>query len=340
MNACIYCKKEGVENFKGVEHVIPQSFGKFSSDTPTLRNVCDECNTYFGKELDLLLARDTIEGVTRSKKGITSDAKGAPKSLIFSLEETEENGEYGGALLGPPDPKTGKGGLLLPQFWIWNIKKDKWERYRLDQIKDVKIIEDEHGGTTPGSRQMRIYGPSKERYDEVVAELKKYNIPYREKEMMDEIPFLKNVDPDGKVIVRGTIEGTIDKRHRRAIAKVLFNFATYYIGEAETVKPEWDKARNFIRYDGDTLLGRITQKPFWTGEEKDNLRFASDSYNVRIENQGGHVVGVIQIYNIFTYEFILVENHSVPEEAEVAYRFTPGQKPYLGYKMDHPVDLS
>lgn len=336
MTKCIYCKNEDQENFKGVEHVIPQSFGKFGSKTPTLKCVCDACNTYFCKELDLLLARDTLEGVTRSKKGIKSEAKNPPKSLKFKLEEVPENGEYGGALLGGPDPVTGQHRPLLPQFWIKNIQTEEWEKYMVGEIKNLSVTEEKYGATTPGSRQMRVMGPSREKYEDVKAELKKYNIPYREKEMLNEIPFLKDVDPEGKVIVRGTIDGKVDKAHKRAFVKVLFNFATYYIGEDETLKHEWDNARQFVRYDGETLKWRVSQKPFWNGQENGDLRFQDDSYNLRIENQNGNVVGVIQIYNLFTHEIILVENYTLSPNQEVAYRFTPGEEPYFGIKMDKP----
>lgn len=336
MTQCIYCKNQNPENFKGVEHVIPQSFGKFGSKTPTLKCVCDECNAYFAKELDLLLARDTLEGVTRSKKGIVSGAKNPPKSITFKLEEIPENGEFGGALLGGPDPVTGQHRPLLPQFWIMNIQTESWERYRLDEIKNIIISDEKYGPTTPGSRKMKVMGPSQEKYNDVLAELKKYNIPFRVTDMLDEIPFLKDIDPEGKVIVRGTIDGKLSKAHRRAFAKVLFNFATYYIGQEETLKPDWDEARNFIRHDGEGLKWRVSQKPFWDGQEHADLRFQSDSCNLRIENQNGNVVGIIQIYNLFTHEAILVENHQLPPKHEIAYRFTPGEEPYLGIKMSKP----
>lgn len=334
---CIYCKKQGRENFKGVEHVIPQSFGKFGTKTPTLKCVCDECNAYFSKELDLLLARDTLEGVTRSKKGIPSNAKNHPKSLKFALEEVPENGQYGGALLAAPDPKTGQPGVLVPQFWIRNIQKNEWEKYHISEIRSLKITDDKYGPTTPGSRQMRIMGPSQEKHDEVIEELKKYDIPFRVTESLGEIPFLKGADPESKIEIAVTITGTIDKRHKRAFVKTLFNFAIYYIGESETSKSEWDKVRQFVRYDGETLKARYTHKPFWDGQEQDNLRFKDNSYNLRIENQNRNVVGVIQLYNLFTYEFILIEGYNIASEQEVAYRFTPGEEPYLGVKMTKPA---
>ncbi|MEI6553053.1 MAG: HNH endonuclease [bacterium] len=336
MNKCIYCKKQSTEGFKGVEHVIPQSFGKFSSKTPTLKCVCDECNAYFSKELDLLLARDTLEGVTRSKRGISSQAKNPPKSLKFRLEEVSENGEFGGALIGGPDPVTGQHRPLLPQFWIKNIQTEDWEKYQITEIKDIVITDEKYGPTTPGNRKMKVMGPSQEKYDEVLTELKKYNIPFRVTDTLKEIPFLKDIDPEGKVVVRGTIDVKLDKTHRRAFAKVLFNFATYYIDQQETLKPEWDKARDFIRYDSEALKWGVSQKPFWNGQEHGNLRFQNDSYNLRIENQNGNVVGVIQIYNLFTHEAILVENYQLPSECEIAYRFTPGEEPYLGVKMPKP----
>jgi hypothetical protein len=334
---CIYCKKEGLEHFKGVEHVIPKSFGKFGAQTPTLKCVCDECNAYFSKELDLLLARDTLEGITRSKKGIPSSRKNAPKNLRFTLAEEPENGELGGALLGAPDPVTGKGGLIIPQFWVYNIQNNDWEKYTLEQIKDIKMTDEKYGPATPGSRKYKIFGPSQEKHDEVVAEVKRCGIPFREGEVLEQPPFLKNADSEGKVEIGVHIEGTINQSHKRAFVKTLFNFATYYIGELETKKPKWDKTRQFVRYEGETLKGRYTQKPFWDGQEQENLRFESNSYNLRIENQGGDVIGVIQLYNLFTYEFILVEGYNINPEQEIAYRFTPGEEPYLGVKMTKPA---
>jgi hypothetical protein len=33
---CIYCPQTDPDRFRGVEHVIPQGFGRFGSETPTL----------------------------------------------------------------------------------------------------------------------------------------------------------------------------------------------------------------------------------------------------------------------------------------------------------------
>jgi hypothetical protein len=61
---CIYCSQTDPNRFRGVEHVIPQGFGRFGSATSTLDCVCDDCNAYFGRELDQLLTRETLEGIS------------------------------------------------------------------------------------------------------------------------------------------------------------------------------------------------------------------------------------------------------------------------------------
>lgn len=56
----IYCKQDDPTKFKGIEHVVPQAFGKFGPQTPTLECVCDDCNAHFGKNHDIYLARETV----------------------------------------------------------------------------------------------------------------------------------------------------------------------------------------------------------------------------------------------------------------------------------------
>ena len=50
------------------------------------------------------------------------------------------------------------------------------------------------------------------------------------------------------------------------------------------------------------VLARVSTKPFW-GEELASPRFDDDSYNVQVENVGPDLIGVIQLFNLSTYEF-------------------------------------
>lgn len=71
---CIYCTRDLPKTgYKSKEHVIPKAFGKFSPNNLTLKYlVCDECNQKYGKTIDLILARGSLETVDRLKYGIKS----------------------------------------------------------------------------------------------------------------------------------------------------------------------------------------------------------------------------------------------------------------------------
>ena len=62
---CIYCLVDKEANcFIKVEHVIPQSFGLFKNNL-TLKCVCDVCNQFFGDNLEMIMGRDSFEGLFR-----------------------------------------------------------------------------------------------------------------------------------------------------------------------------------------------------------------------------------------------------------------------------------
>src|SRR6202008_1832570 len=124
----------------------------------------------------------------------------------------------------------------------------------------------------------------------------------------------------------------IDKPHKRAIAKILMNFVAFHLGRDEALKPRWDFLRRYVRDGEAEIKARLSQRPFWTGQETGELRFPDDSINVRIENLDGHILGAIQFYNLHTYEMILVENDSLGSAEEVGRRYTPGELPIEGEK--------
>ena len=77
---CIYClQARPVSAFRHREHVMSRCFGTFRPDNLILREVvCDECNQYFGENIELILGRDSIEGILRYRHGIKPEK--APRS--------------------------------------------------------------------------------------------------------------------------------------------------------------------------------------------------------------------------------------------------------------------
>lgn len=326
--SCIYCKTQDPELFKGVEHLIPQSFGTFGSDTPTLDCVCDECNNLFGRTIDQAFARDSWEGVTRYKQGIKSSEKRLQTRLKFSINDEGDMGGFVGARLGGVDSQTGH--ILPPpsQFQILNVQTDEYEVYNFSEIKDIKLSDEKYGAK--GTRKIKLFAPSDAEYDALVEELKKVGID-NSKSTKFRAPFIEGKEDGEKVSIPVFVEGTIDGTIKRAIVKILLNFAAKYIGVDEVLKPEWDKSRDYVRLNSEPLQGRLNNAPFW-GEETDTMRFQGDSFNIIIDNEGKNVVGKLQAYNFYTYEFILVENYNIPADAGKGARFTSGQKPHFAEK--------
>lgn len=316
--------------FGSKEHVLLKSFGTFGSNTPTLDCVCDQCNWFFGKQLDQPFARDTLEGITRYKRGLVSRELRRQKGMRFSIADGEEGGELAGVRVKGIDSTTGK--ILGPigQFLALNVITERYDVFPKEEIRGLKLPEDVYG--KPGEGRYRVLASSRQEYDAVVEALRNAGISYREKGswrpgIVDKIKAGETVE------LPVMIEGIIGDVTKRALVKMLFNFATYYFGKSETLMREWDKVRRFVRYGGEPLRMRASDKPFWNGQETEHVRFLDDSYNLRIENYKGDVIGAIQFYNLITYEFILVENYSLPPHEEIAYRFTPGEEPRKGIKI-------
>lgn len=97
---CIYCLEEkGSHNFKKIEHVIPKSFGAFKNNFVLKETVCDECNQYFGDNLEIDLARDTYEGsITRYDHGIKKPSEfksmGKKSRIKVRVKEGPLKGSY------------------------------------------------------------------------------------------------------------------------------------------------------------------------------------------------------------------------------------------------------
>lgn len=120
----IYCNQDDPVKFRGVEHVIPQAFGTFGPDTPTLECVSDDCNSFFGRNLDQYLARETVEGVIRYRRGIFSSEVRPQKHLKIALEPGPETGSFAGMKVAIDGTK---GELMRPlaQFQILNQRTGK-----------------------------------------------------------------------------------------------------------------------------------------------------------------------------------------------------------------------
>ena len=326
-DVCIYCDETDQAKFSGREHVIPQAFGKFGAKTPTLRCVCDGCNAIFGRQLDQMLARDTPEGVSRYHQGIYSSEMRLQQRLRVMFSDEEEAGEFVGAELEGIDPTNGQLMPLATQLHIRNQQTGETE-VLIRKHLDTFIFSERCYGA-PGERELFIYAATKEEHDSFIIELNRAGFNLQ----MDG-PSFSGVKPsvveDGTPTFGVRVEATFDDLHRRALAKILINFAAYYIGREIVDLPEWKSIKKFVRYGAGELGARLSNKPFWTGQETSSHRF-SDAINIRLENHPSGILGVIQFYNLPSYELLLVEGGLLSNE--MAARFERGTEPMFGARL-------
>ena len=96
---CIYCLEDQTPScFTKVEHVVPQSFGRFENNLTLHETVCDGCNKYFGDNLEIALGRDTYEGGLRFDYELKQPSEfkslGKKTRLTVRIHEGEFKGAY------------------------------------------------------------------------------------------------------------------------------------------------------------------------------------------------------------------------------------------------------
>jgi hypothetical protein len=293
-----------------VEHVIPQSFGKFGSATPTLNNVCNDCNGYFKKELDEYLARDTYEGLSRYHNGLMSRQSNKQRGLEITFPDDPVLGDF--ALAHGWIDGTKNKIRYRPQVKFLKEGSKSFAFHKLQELGRLDL-----GKLGYSRTNLRMIATSDEEQAALIEALKGLGIEYDPRAM------LPRGSPNAVGDVIAKIEGRFSERILRAFAKILMNFCAKYTNEDMYGKP-WTAARDFIRFDGQPLRARVSDRAFWAFESR-YKRLAAVGHNLRLSNIDEGVVGEIQMFNVALHRIMLAPNHRLSEE--MAMRFVPKQEP-------------
>ena len=69
-HTCIYCKQVKDENDFNREHVVPRMMGRYTDGLVLSQyQVCEECNSYFSKEIENKVGLNSYEAFLRMKSG-------------------------------------------------------------------------------------------------------------------------------------------------------------------------------------------------------------------------------------------------------------------------------
>jgi hypothetical protein len=315
---CIYCLKtersKGV-TFKKREHVIPQGLGLFGSGTFTLHGkVCDSCNGRLGAEIDIILARDSIEGLAYREK--YNKQLGSPKGkqrVRLTLPDTPALGEFAG--------------LVLDKDLFFN-------QHITQQASQVRLYE--KGATRPTillHEELEAIEPlDKDRYDlkrtvvnpiddddekNLIALINQKGIPFKPS---GKVP----MPPRSNAHIIGFV-AAVDSYIKRGLAKIALGYACYVYPGLDLTTAEFNETRKFIaKGKGDV---KIELKPKQLAQETERTRVITNGILITAEVINGALVVWMRLYDLQDYQVWLGKvSNSLPS---IGYSMRPGESPVL-----------
>ena len=298
---CIYCLTEDTKLSFSKEHVLHKSFGHFQKALSLTCEVCKNCNTYFGDNIDRVLGRDSIEAFLRLRYGIkpSEEYSEIPYNRV-TITIHEGYGDWTGVRVVYQPPSVHP----LPQLGFPRKGTGDYIYFTLSEVEEG--IQLDNFVVNNGS-EVRIIAHTKEEYEELISFLKKSNMPLG---MAREFSPVK-LD-EGKLNVK--VEFIIDAILARGIAKIGFNYMAKMCGSTFACKDDFNRIRQFIRY-GELPPGELRE----TIEPSSRPLLANDDFNrrrfghillVEWDITRRHVLAKVSLFNSIAWTIMLARNVS------------------------------
>ncbi|NTU49374.1 MAG: HNH endonuclease [Desulfobulbaceae bacterium] len=256
--------------FTKAEHVIPQSFGVFKNNLTLIDLVCDDCNQLFGNTLELALARDTIEGALRFEHQLkeTRDYKSVGKEsrIAIQIPDGELKGMWGYRKYSPEHKRI----MLIPLPQVGFLKGTSREYFLLDALPSKEQLLKEYNFAHP--QAVHYIGCDPTTADDI---LKKHGINVRDCEQPS------FADSNEVQTIECELEATIDQTILRAMAKIGFNYFTYWQKDF-VLHEDFNPIRKFI------LSGELAQYPLIRIDQSSVLK----DEPIQGKRRSGHLITV------------------------------------------------
>jgi hypothetical protein len=311
-SACIYCKRSNVSFNR--EHVIPEAFGTYGSDTPVLKqHVCMTCNSTLGKTLDQVLARDSYEGLIRSqtlpaKRGQRDRFRSRRVELRFP--DKEEFGVLRGARVRMD--WSDRLPLLLDQVMV-RTATNELRSYTAQELEGAPDITFE--GLPPNA--MRVVGLDTAEVGKLVELARARGARLEKCPGLMPVPASAN---EPKVILETM--GVINDAVWRSIAKIAFNYLAWIQGSAYVLADRFDLIRSFIlEPNQQRALVRLVQQPILANESRKWKCFSG--HLVLFETSGRCLVAKVSLFNSITYQIVLSHDLEFYYSLSIGHSFDP-----------------
>jgi hypothetical protein len=295
-------ENKGESSFQHTEHVIPRAFGTFEQNLTLNRIVCDDCNQYFGDNIELYSGRDSLEGIARYHYGIKFGKEPLYRRVKMKLGIA---GELEGVhvVLKDVDGTSSPEVEAITQVGFFHPERQKYDYFTEDEIPDRQSLENQ--GYQLKNQKIVFYG----NIELLVEKLKEKGINIKIEKIFEEI------QNKPKALVPVYVKAQIDRVIYRGVAKIAFNYFAYNVERDFVLNDCFNGLRGFVRYDqgdGDRYF-KIKAGTFYS---RDSLllkrKIQGHIVLIHWENNYSDLVGKLALYNAqigLTYLVIFCRNY-------------------------------
>ena len=298
---CIYCFQEKPRAaFAKREHVLPQSFGRFSPGNLVLRDcVCDECNQFFGDKIELFLGRDTFEGtLERLRQGMKPKA---PLERSRRVKSKIRAGRWKNVIVVEWPLESGRIGLKKTiQAGFYHNEKQEYDFF---ESADIPTAEEliERGYAVKG-KMVWLIAEEVEELNALKDHLKSRGI-----NLQNKIDVVEHSQHGETVPV--VTEITIDRPVMQGMCKIAFNYLAYTAGKQLALSNDFDGIRRFIRYgEGNSEdFFEVNATPILNdGQQLERFGIKiTEGYLIILGWRGNNLVSKVSLFNTNTYGIAL-----------------------------------
>lgn len=305
---CIYCMEVLDVSCFNEEHVLHDSMFPFRptlsiDPTKNVCCVCQECNQYFGDDMDRVLGRDSFEAILRFHYGLKSKAKlhelGATRVTLRIPAGYRDSGAKIRLRFVDGEQR----GQYMAQLRVYNRRKQENEYLTADEFSRLKSSDYDLG-------KLAIIGDETKWRIQLVEKLSEILSGLGRKFELGEI---REEEPE--TLNKIEISALFDITLKRVIAKIAFNYLSLALESISTTLiygDDFNQIRNFIRYgqvpnfEAVTFSNRQLLVPSVVTdghlvEVADGTRFGRQMY-----------IAHVALFNEIGWQVVLADNYGGP----------------------------
>jgi HNH endonuclease len=295
---CIYCVRSLPDSSFNREHVLLKALGGFRKNL-IIRCVCSECNDYFGRTIDRVFARGSLEALLRLELGLKPTEE-VTNLLTDRLTFQYPAGSYEGLWLEPiPD----NGRVVLrpqPQVGFMTRAGDSWLYVRERELQQLTNLPQ----TADPAGRKRVLAQTQEGYERLLGHLRRLGVEFRP----DGAPPV----PEGWGEVEPEVTAVVDNTIQRCVAKMAFNYLAYTMGPDFALRVDFHPVRGFVREGTHQPHPVVTesQTPILADDELARRQTRGHLITLQWDDRVDELISLVSPFNEITYRVVLCRGFS------------------------------